>query len=159
LIHPTAVIGDPPEQRGFDGPEYPPLIDPAARIEAYCTVDAGTEQRTQVSPGAWLMKGCHVGHDAVIGFGAELAPHCSVGGHAVIGNHVRVGQGALFKPYVKVGDGARIGMGSVVISDVPEGEVWAGNPARRIHPAPSRMTELEEAGWEDWWQASRPASV
>jgi acetyltransferase-like isoleucine patch superfamily enzyme len=31
-----------------------------------------------------------------------------------------------------IGAGAVIGMGSVVLHDVPAGEVWAGVPARRI---------------------------
>lgn len=33
---------------------------------------------------------------------------------------------------VMIGDGAVIGAGSVVSRDVPAGEVWAGNPARRV---------------------------
>lgn len=113
-------------------PGHYPEIHPTAIVEAFCTVDAGVERPTRVEEGAWLMKGVHVGHDAVIGANAELAPHCSVGGHAEIGPNVRVGQGALFKPYVKVGEGARIGMGAVVVKDVPSGETWVGNPARRL---------------------------
>jgi acetyltransferase-like isoleucine patch superfamily enzyme len=97
-------------------------------------VDAGLKAATRLGK-CWLMKGVHIGHDAVIGDGCELAPHCSVGGHVTLGRNVRVGQGALFKPFVTVGDGARIGMGAVVICDVPAGETWAGNPARNLHPA------------------------
>jgi acetyltransferase-like isoleucine patch superfamily enzyme len=33
---------------------------------------------------------------------------------------------------VQVGEGAVIGMGSVVLSDVPAGEVWAGVPAKQV---------------------------
>jgi acyl-[acyl carrier protein]--UDP-N-acetylglucosamine O-acyltransferase len=130
---PTAVIGRPPEHRDHPAgtPGIVPEIDPEARIEALCTVDAGLKQATRIGK-AWLMKGVHIGHDAQIGDGCELAPHCSVGGHVVLGTGVRVGQGANFKPFVSVGDGARIGMGAVVIRDVPAGEVWAGSPARKL---------------------------
>ena len=133
-IDPQAVIGEPPEMRTWaDGmPMQAPVIHPMARLEAFVTVDAGLEEPTRIGAFTWLMKHVHVGHDAQIGENCEFAPHCSVGGHVVIEDGVRVGQGALFKPFVRVGKGARIGMGAVVIRDVPPGEVWAGNPARRI---------------------------
>jgi acyl-[acyl carrier protein]--UDP-N-acetylglucosamine O-acyltransferase len=156
VIHPTAVIGDPPEHRAHVGKGLTPQISDTARIEALVTVDAGIHSPTFVGMGVWLMKKVHVGHDAVILEDAEIAPLCSIGGHVVIGRRVRVGQGAMFKPYIKVGDDARIGMGAVVICDVPEGEVWAGNPARCIHKATDRMmTESEVEGWEEWFRASR----
>lgn len=138
MIHPTALIGEPPQMRGHDGPGLAPLICESARVEAYVTVDAGCKARTFVGARTWLMKMVHVGHDAHIGDDCEIAPLTSVGGHVWIGDRVKVGQGATFKPYVKVGDDARIGMGAVVIHDVPAGEVWAGNPARRIDRPPLR---------------------
>jgi UDP-N-acetylglucosamine acyltransferase len=142
-IHETALIGAPPEHRDWrpGDPVHPPEIDPTARIEAFVTVDAGLHAPTRVGAGVWLMKKVHIGHDAVIGDGCEIAPLTSVGGHAELGRNVRVGQGATFKPFVKVGDGARIGMGAVVIKDVPPGEVWAGSPARPLHKASSATDE------------------
>ena len=72
---------------------------------------------------------------AIIGHAPELrdwTPGAVIGGYCRIGDRVRIGLNACVKPFVKVGDGARIGMGAVVISDVPAGEVWAGNPARPL---------------------------
>jgi acyl-[acyl carrier protein]--UDP-N-acetylglucosamine O-acyltransferase len=172
VIHPTALTVGSPEHRDWKPGDdmWLPQIHKSARIEAYVTVDCGMAASTCIGARVWLMKKVHVGHDAYIGEDAEIAPLCSIGGHVEIGKRVRVGQGATFKPYVKVGDDARIGMGSVVICDVPAGETWAGNPARRIHPAPRQpLTHLELAGWrelqdaedvssavwQDWWLASR----
>ena len=156
MISPLALIGAPPEHRAHLGAGIAPEIHPDARVEAFCTVDAGIREPTRIGVRSWLMKGCHVGHDAQVGADVELAPHCAVGGHVVIGDRVRVGLGATFKPYVVIGEGARIGMGAVVISDVPAGEVWAGNPARLIHHAHApQVTDAELEGWEEWWRASR----
>lgn len=47
-----------------------------------------------------------------------------------IGNNVWVGMNACILPGVTIGNNAIIGSGSVVTKDVPENEIWAGNPAR-----------------------------
>lgn len=111
-------------------------------------MDAGTVSPTKIGK-AWLMKGSHVGHDATIGDGCELAPHVVVGGFAVLEDNVRVGMNATIRNRVRIGKGARIGMGAVVTKDVPAGEVWVGNPARDIREDP-RIDPL----WYEWY-ASR----
>lgn len=132
--HPTAQIGNPPEHRDYAQGEgyYEPEIHPTALISAYVTVDGGLHEPTRVGERTFLMAHCHVGHDAQVGPDCEIAPHTSIGGHVVIEQGVKVGQGAVFKPFVTVGRGARIGCGAVVVKDVPAGEVWAGNPAKRL---------------------------
>lgn len=52
----------------------------------------------------------------------------------IIGNRVRIGSGAKILP-VKIGDGAKIGAGAVVTKDVPAGETWYGNPAKKAKKA------------------------
>jgi UDP-2-acetamido-3-amino-2,3-dideoxy-glucuronate N-acetyltransferase len=43
-----------------------------------------------------------------------------------------IGAGAVILPGLTIGEGAMIGAGAVVTRDVPDGETWAGNPARRL---------------------------
>ncbi len=42
-----------------------------------------------------------------------------------------IGAGSTILPGITIGKNAVIGAGSVVTKDVPEGEVWIGNPAKR----------------------------
>ena len=50
----------------------------------------------------------------------------------MIGKRVFIGGHTIILKGVTIGDDAVIGAGSVVASDVPSGEIWAGNPSRKI---------------------------
>lgn len=51
----------------------------------------------------------------------------------VIGRGVFIGARAIILEGCSfIGQGAIIGAGAVVAKDIPAGEVWAGNPARRV---------------------------
>lgn len=49
-----------------------------------------------------------------------------------VGAGASIGAGAIILPGISIGTGAMIGAGAVVTRDVPAGETWAGNPARRL---------------------------
>ncbi len=147
MIHPLALIGEPPEHREWAGVSFEPLIDETAKIGAFATVDAGLVEPTRIGARTWLMKHVHIGHDAQLGVDCELAPGVVIGGHVKVGNRVRFGVNACVRPFIEIGDGARIGAGAVVVKNVPAGEVWAGNPAKRL-------PEKVDAGWDEWWKAS-----
>lgn len=49
-----------------------------------------------------------------------------------IGDDVWIGSRVTILPGVHIGDGAVIGAGAVVTKDVPEYEVWGGNPAKLL---------------------------
>jgi len=160
VIHPTAdvhelaLVGEPPEHREWvpNRAYHFPVVEADAQIGAFATVDSGLEQPTRVGARTWLMKHVHIGHDATVGADCELAPGVIIGGHCQIGDRVRVGVNACLRPFIRIGDGARIGAGAVVIRDVPAGEVWAGNPARRIASRALAtgpvLTASEIGGWE-----------
>jgi maltose O-acetyltransferase len=50
----------------------------------------------------------------------------------IIDDHAFVGTGAMILKGVHIGTGAVLGAGSVATRDIPAGEIWAGNPARKI---------------------------
>ena len=56
----------------------------------------------------------------------------------VVKRTASIGGGAVILPGVTSGEGAMIGAGAVVTRDVPAGETWAGNPARRVRQAGDR---------------------
>lgn len=58
-----------------------------------------------------------------------------------IGNDVWIGARVIILSGVRVGNGAVIGAGAVVTKDVPDYEIWGGNPA---HYLKSRLKKDEE---------------
>ena len=51
----------------------------------------------------------------------------------ITGPHIkraaRIGSGVMLMPGVVIGENAQIGLGSVVTKNIPDNEVWFGNPA------------------------------
>ena len=53
-------------------------------------------------------------------------------GHVKIGDNTFIGAGTIICNTVCIGKNVIIGAGSVVTKDIPDGEIWAGSPARFI---------------------------
>ena len=53
-------------------------------------------------------------------------------GHVYIGDDTFIGTNTIISKDVRIGNNCIIGAGSVVTKDIPDNEVWAGNPARFI---------------------------
>lgn len=53
-------------------------------------------------------------------------------GKIKVGNNVFIGINSIILPGVTIADNCIIGAGSIVTKSIPEGEVWAGAPARFI---------------------------
>jgi acetyltransferase-like isoleucine patch superfamily enzyme len=65
--------------------------------------------------------------------------------HTVIGKYVVIFANAVITPGVTLGHGSVVGAGAVVTKDIPDGEIWAGVPARRIG---IRTFDHERDYWE-----------
>lgn len=87
-----------------------------------------------------------IGDDSGIGSGCVLADHnhsTALAGRRmrdqsmeiapiIIGKDVIVGVNSVILRGVQIGDGAVVGAGSVVVSSIPAGEIWVGNPAKKL---------------------------
>ena len=74
----------------------------------------------------------YVEHDCVIGDFVTFAPAVRCNGNVTIGDGAYIGSNAVLRQGVHVGEFATVGMGAVVVNDVPAHETWVGNPARKL---------------------------
>lgn len=80
-------------------------------------------------------RGIHIGLNTGIGAGAVVLTHDFVNTRHVdtkIGNNCHIGINAIILPGISIGDHCIIAPASVVMKDVQDGSLVAGNPARVI---------------------------
>ncbi|GAB3493904.1 acetyltransferase [Amycolatopsis cihanbeyliensis] len=109
-------------------------LAPGVEIGVGTLLLAGTVVTAPQRIGAHVVAMPHVllTHDDEVGDFVTLAGRATLAGGVRLGQSGYVGQCAVLKEYISVGEAAVIGMGSVVLTDVPPGQTWAGNPARPL---------------------------
>lgn len=85
-----------------------------------------------IHPQVTLGKNCRIYHQVTLAMEAAIGSPDRI----IIGDDVTIGAHSIVlgKPGTsrKIGNRSILGAGSVLLSDIPDGEVWAGNPARKI---------------------------
>lgn len=128
------IIGAPAESlKHWNEPEeFSVIIRSGAKITGHVTIDAGTNRHTEIGKDAFIMKGCHIGHDAMIHNNAILSPHVIIGGHSQVGEYTNMGMGAIVHQRISIPSDCMVGMNSTITKSTqlePNG-VYVGSPAK-----------------------------
>ncbi len=122
-VHPRAYVA-----RGAE-------IGPGCQILMSATVGAKACLGTQVI----LNTAASVDHECIVGDGVHLGPGARLSGRVRVGRCTFIGMGAVVLPDVTVGENVIIGAGAVVNRPVPDGQVFAGVPARILSRRPDHQ--------------------
>jgi UDP-3-O-[3-hydroxymyristoyl] glucosamine N-acyltransferase len=135
-----AVIGGP--GFGFERDEsgnrfrFPQIgkvvIGDHVEVGANSCIDRGALSDTILEDYVKIDNLCQIAHNVHLGKNVVITGCSAVSGSCVLGDDVWVGPNSIIRDQRKIGKNAFIGMGSVVMRNVPEGEVWSGNPAKSI---------------------------
>lgn len=125
---------------GLPARRYATLVHPAASVAAGVELGAGTVLLAGAVITAPQRVGAHVlamphvllTHDDAVADHVTLAGRATLAGAVTVGESAYVGAGALVRQGVHIGPEAVVGMGAVVLGDVPGGQTWAGVPARPL---------------------------
>jgi len=113
-------------------------------VEWYCTylrrfwgMDIGEGSRISLKARLDFAnpKGVHIGRYTGISFDAVILAHDFMRNRRAdvwIGERCQIGARSIIYPGVKIGDGCIIAAGAVVTSNIPDGCIAAGNPARIV---------------------------
>jgi acetyltransferase-like isoleucine patch superfamily enzyme len=91
-----------------------------------------------------ICHGVKIGENTVIGLNSQIHHNCAIKescvlsprvtlcGAVTLSNNVFIGAGAIIVQCINIGRNAVVGAGSVVMHDIPDNELWVGNPAHFI---------------------------
>jgi sugar O-acyltransferase (sialic acid O-acetyltransferase NeuD family) len=145
-----ASIAQRLEALGFDERRYASVVHPSVTVPPSCAIEpgsvvlAGCVLTANVTVGAHVvvMPNVTLTHDNVVEDFATLCADVTLGGHVHVGREAYLGMSAGVRERVHVGPRSTLGMGSVLLSDLPADEVWAGVPARSLGAAQGRPEPL-----------------
>ena len=101
-------------------------------VGANTCIDRGALADTVIGDYTKINNLCHIAHNNKIGRNVTITGCVNVSGSNVIDDDVWIAPNSSIRGWVHIGKGATAGMGAVVVKDIPEGETWVGNPARKL---------------------------
>ena len=147
----VAHLGLPPER-------YATIVHPGAHLAGDTLVGPGTVVLAGTVATAGVRIGAHVAvmpqvvltHDDVVDEFATLASGVTLAGGVDVGRGAYVGASSQVRQGLTLGAWSLVGMGSLILCDVPEARIWFGRPA--VDHGPSPVADLLARG--STWKAS-----
>lgn len=108
------------------------IIGDYVEIGGNTCIDRGALSDTIIGDYTKINNLCHIAHNNVIGKNVEVTGCVNLSGGNMIEDNVWLAPNSSVRGYIHIGEGAILGMGSVATKDIPAGETWVGNPARKM---------------------------
>ena len=137
---------------GVEESRYATVVHSAAVVPVSCSVGVGSivlagtvlTASVQVGRHVVVMPGCVLTHDDVVEDFATLGARVALAGAVTVETGAYLGTGSLVREHLHVGQWSLVGMGSVVLQDVPAHQVWVGVPAKLLRVQPLRRGAPDE---------------
>jgi acetyltransferase-like isoleucine patch superfamily enzyme len=116
------------------------VIDPQAFVSRTATIGAGcvvypncfVGLNARIGDNVFCLSGSVINHDDVLEDRVVVASSVCLAGSVHVETGCYLGQACTVRQYLRIGRGSLIGMGAVVVRDVPPNSVIVGNPGRRL---------------------------
>ncbi|MFJ2617891.1 NeuD/PglB/VioB family sugar acetyltransferase [Glutamicibacter sp. NPDC087344] len=84
-------------------------------------------------------------HDDVLSDYSTLAAGAALAGSVHVGREAYLGTNSTVRENLNIGPGSVLGMAAALISDLPAGQTWAGNPARELNTFRSGSQPVQDS--------------
>lgn len=125
------------------------IIKDDVDIGSNTTVQKGMLKPTIIGKGSKIGPNCDIGHSVKIGENCIITGMTLVAGATEIGDYTFIAPHSTIKNSTKIGSKVFVGMGSLVIRDVPDGTTVVGRPAIEIEKFREHRKRLKELLGED----------
>ena len=116
LVHPSAILTRTVK------------IGKGSAIFQNCSIMSNTIIGKHVN----VQPNCVISHDNFIDDYSFIANSVSTGGYVKFGKNVFIGMNSTIRERLKIGSKSIVGMGSVVLDDIPSKNIFVGNPAKLL---------------------------
>lgn len=108
------------------------IIGNDVEVGANTCIDRGALSETVIGDHTKINNLCHIAHNNRIGQNVVIAGCVNVSGSSVIEDNVWISPNVSLRGFNHLGKGCVVGTGAVVTKDIPAGETWVGNPAKKL---------------------------
>lgn len=108
------------------------IIHDNVEVGANSSIAKGALGDTVVGKGTKINALCYIGHNCHIGANVLIAGGSNLNGSVTIGKDSAIFSNCVIRDQVEIGERVIVGMGSVVTKNIPDDEIWAGNPAKKL---------------------------
>jgi len=106
------------------------VIEDDVEIGPQSCIDKGSLSITKICRGTKIGAFVKIAHNCIIGKSCFIGAQVFIGGSVTIGDYNWIAPGVLIRDQIRIGSNSMCGLGSVVVKDISDNELWLGNPAR-----------------------------
>lgn len=108
------------------------IIGDYVEIGSNTCIDRGALADTIIGDYTKINNLCHVAHNNKIGRNVMITGCVNISGSNIIDDNVWIAPNSSIRGWVHIEESATVGVGAVVVKDIPARETWVGNPARKL---------------------------